>query len=119
MKVSLFPIKDRPFASLHIVHFALESRAVSLVFAALTASGPICQRRTNRMVWLKSCPRCKLGDMTVAENNDRLCLQCGYVQHSSTDPTFAGVVMKALHIDRSSAEAPISDGLRQETAVAV
>ena len=36
------------------------------------------------MLWLKSCPRCVTGDMTLDEGGDKLCLQCGFVKYSAS-----------------------------------
>jgi hypothetical protein len=41
------------------------------------------------MMWIKSCPRCKLGDMTMDEDDYRLCLECGYFQYSAAEPGVA------------------------------
>ena len=54
------------------------------------------------MTWIKSRPRCKLGDMTLVEDDYRLCLQCGYVQYSAAEP---GVAPEANGLRRSVADA--------------
>ena len=65
------------------------------------------------MMWLKSCPRCKLGDMTPDEDGDRSCLQCGYVQGSIAAPTIAEIA-KLLRFEDAQ-----TDKVRRETALAI
>ena len=43
-------------------------------------------------MWLKACPRCRLGDMCPDQDGGRLCLQCGYIQHSVVVTT-SGVLL--------------------------
>ena len=38
------------------------------------------------MIWFKSCPRCRRGDMTFDEDGDRFCLQCGHAQRPVAAP---------------------------------
>ena len=65
------------------------------------------------MMWLKSCPRCKLGDMTPDEDGDRMCLQCGHIQRSVASPTIAETAMLLLMEDAQTGE------VRRETALAI
>ena len=44
------------------------------------------------MMWLKACPRCKTGDVTLDQDGDRSCLQCGVVLASSAAPSVVNVV---------------------------
>ena len=34
------------------------------------------------MIWLKTCPRCKSGDMYLDEDDSKHCMQCGHVHYS-------------------------------------
>ncbi len=38
------------------------------------------------MIWLKTCPRCGLGDLALAEDNDSFCLQCCYIARAVAAP---------------------------------
>ena len=40
----------------------------------------------HQMIWFKSCPRCKTGDLTPDGDDHRHCMQCGYTQYSSSEP---------------------------------
>ncbi len=54
------------------------------------------------MVWLKSCPRCKTGDVVLESDMHRWyvqCLQCGYVKHLD-DPAVAEAVLRPGRQDR-------------------
>jgi hypothetical protein len=35
------------------------------------------------MIWYKECPRCKVGDMNLDEDDARHCLQCGYKEDTT------------------------------------
>ena len=51
---------------------------------------------TQRMVWLKACPRCA-GDLALHGDEDgptRVCLQCGYVQYLGRRPGVGIVTAK-------------------------
>ena len=71
------------------------------------------------MLWLKSCSRCKLGDMTLDEYNDRLCLQCGYIQYSVGETVIAPQSAHLFHVDDGKTALAGSDSERRETVVAV
>ena len=63
------------------------------------------------MMWLKECPRCTTGDVTLDEDGDKICLQCGSVHASSATPSFVKVV-KLLRYQDARTQRPA-------TAVAV
>ena len=68
------------------------------------------------MIWFKSCPRCHFGDITLDEDGDRLCLQCGYIQHAIAAP--AGTRLTGLRqISRSQTNHMKSYEQRREAAV--
>ena len=71
------------------------------------------------MFWFKSCPRCKLGDMTLDEDNYRLCLQCGYVQYSVGANVIAPQGAHLFHVYDGKTELAGSDRELRETVVAV
>lgn len=35
------------------------------------------------MIWYKDCPRCKVGDMNLDEDDARHCMQCGYKEYTT------------------------------------
>lgn len=51
------------------------------------------------MMWLKACPRCETGALYLDEDNERHCMQCGYIQHSLTDPRAARELVRLLTTD--------------------
>lgn len=59
------------------------------------------------MMWLKACPRCETGALYLDEDNERHCMQCGYIQRSLTDPTAAHELARLL---------AIGDGTGSDTA---
>ena len=63
------------------------------------------------MMWLKACPRCNTGDVTLDEDGDKFCLQCGYVQASSAAPSVVKVVRLLRYQDARTQ--------RHATAVAI
>ena len=71
------------------------------------------------MLSLKSCPRCKLGDMTLDEDNDQLCLQCGYIQYSVSETVIAPQSAHLFRVDDDESEPVVSGRARRETVVAV
>ena len=69
------------------------------------------------MLMLKSCPRCKTGDMFLDQDEARHCMQCGYVQYSP-DIVFGGSEMARLFgIDRGEGQAPASVAVQRMPAV--
>ena len=50
------------------------------------------------MIWFKSCSRCKQGDMTLDEDGDRLCLQCGHVQRSVAAPAAVAALANLVDV---------------------
>ena len=71
------------------------------------------------MMWLKSCPRCKLGDVTLDEDGDRLCLQCGHIQRSVSEPALAPETAKPLRNYRSKTERTAIHEVQRRVPVAV
>jgi len=71
------------------------------------------------MMWLKSCPRCKQGDMTPDEDNNRLCLQCGHVQYSVAAPRVAPEATGLHQMGYADLWRTVYERARQEKAVAV
>ena len=73
------------------------------------------------MLWLKSCSRCELGDMTLDEYNDRLCLQCGYIQYSSGGTVFAPQSAHLSHVNVDDGETELNGSARErgENLVAI
>ena len=71
------------------------------------------------MIWFKSCPRCKLGDMTLDKDNYRLCLQCGYVQYSVGENVIAPQGDHLVQVYDGRTELAGSDRELRETVVAV
>ena len=93
----------------------------SEIFVAWAIPGKPYQAGVIKMLWLKSCSRCKLGDMTLDEYNDRLCLQCGYVQFSTRwgETVIAPQSAHLFQVDDGKTELAGSDRESRETVVAV
>ena len=60
------------------------------------------------MLWLNACVRCETGALSLDENNERHCLQCGHIQYSLTDPRAASELVRLLKTD---------DGTGSDTAL--
>ena len=71
------------------------------------------------MIWFKSCPRCKRGDMTLDEDGDRLCLECGYVQYSVVEPGVAPEATGLFHMGYADSWRTLNERAGQEKAVVV
>ena len=71
------------------------------------------------MLWLKSCSRCKLGDVTLDEYNDRLCLHCGYIEYSLGESMIAPQGAHLFRVYDAKTELADRDRERRETVVAV
>ena len=71
------------------------------------------------MMWLKSCPRCKRGDMTLNEDGERLCLQCGYVRFAATEPGVASEATGLVQVGYADPWRMHNGRTEQEKVVAV
>ena len=71
------------------------------------------------MIWFKSCPRCKAGDMTPDEDNNRLCLQCGHVQYSAAEPGVSPEATGLFGVGYADLSRTLNERSGQEKAVAV
>jgi hypothetical protein len=71
------------------------------------------------MMWFKTCPRCKLGDITLDEDNYRLCLQCGYVQYSAAEPGVAPEAAGLFHLGYADLWRTLNERAGQGKTVAV
>ena len=71
------------------------------------------------MMWIKSCPRCRLGDMTLDEDNHRLCLQCGYIRYSAAEPGVAPEAAGLFHLGYADLWRTLIERAEQEKGVAV
>ena len=91
----------------------------SEIFLAWAIPGKPYQAGVIKMLWLKSCSRCKLGDMTLDEYNDTLCLQCGYIQYSVDETVIAPQSAHLFHVFDGKTELAGTYRELRETAVAV
>ena len=71
------------------------------------------------MIWFKSCPRCAVGDMTLDEDGDRLCLQCSYVQRSAAVPSMSGEFADVFRVSQDESESAAGYTARREAVLAV
>ena len=91
----------------------------SEIFVAWAVPGKPYQVGVIKMLWFKSCPRCKQGDMTLDEENDKLCLQCGYIQYSVGGTVIAPQSAHVFRVDDDETELAVSGRQRRETPVTV
>ena len=54
------------------------------------------------MLWLRSCPRCENGDMCLDGDDSRHCMQCGYVQVSTSQTGASARLALLLGFDRNT-----------------
>ena len=71
------------------------------------------------MMWIKSCPRRKLGDMTLDEDSYRLCLQCGNVRYSAPEPRVAPEAAGLFHMGYADLWRTLNERAEKENTVAV
>ena len=71
------------------------------------------------MMWFKSCTRCQTGDMTLDEDGDKLCLQCGYTQRLATAPMVSGDFWDLLRMLEAEADEAEGSETPRETVLAV
>ena len=71
------------------------------------------------MIWFKSCPRCQVGDMTLDEDGDRLCLQCGYVPRAVVDHATTAVEANLLDMGKAGTRSPLRGTGRRQAVMAV
>ena len=66
------------------------------------------------MIWLKSCPRCKQGDVTLNGDDDRACMQCGHVQYDASRAAAVERIAYRLDVDTAPVDSIFGDsGVRQ------
>ena len=66
------------------------------------------------MIWFKSCPRCKQGDLTLNEDDDRACMQCGYVEFPGSRVATVQRIAEELNVDKALIDSIFGDpGIRQ------
>ena len=85
----------------------------------LLGLAPNSERNLNKMMWFKACPRCKQGDMALDEDNDRLCLQCGFILHQVGAPAVANDIAEMVRVDDAQTKRIVVDTAPREAAVAV
>ena len=71
------------------------------------------------MIWSKSCARCETGDMTLDEDGDKLCMQCGYTERLATAQMAAGDFDDLLRMLEAEAEAEAEPAGSGATAMAI
>ena len=60
------------------------------------------------MIWLKGCPRCRMGDLMANRDMDGwyiLCLQCGYLKDVDDSPTADTIILQGPRRAESTEEA--------------
>ena len=67
------------------------------------------------MMLLKSCPRCKQGDLYLNGDDDKHCLQCGYVEYQTSNALLA-IDLERFLGGNESKNAPATTGEVEEAS---